>query len=143
MQRGDLDEAAAAVADLALRFPRWPQVHTLMGVLLLRRQQPSLAVAAFEQALEADPRLAMPHVRLAEAHQALGHPVDAAFEYREALRIDPHLARAHVALGILYDDQGEAGAADRQYRRAVESDLSALNPKPTFPSGRSRDGSTP
>lgn len=96
------------------------------------------AAEFFKQAIELDPRLAIAHAGLADAHIMLTEmgPVPsqeampkAKAAALKALEIDANLAEAHTALGMVLQgyDYDFAGAED-QFRRAIE--LSPNNPIP-------------
>jgi len=91
------------------------------------------AVAAFQRAVELDPRYAVAYAGLADAWQLL--PDYADVPAREALSraktaalraiaLDSTLAAAHASLGALLDDYDhDRAGAERSYRKAI-----ALNP---------------
>ncbi len=84
--------------------------------------QPATALAAFREALEADPR----HVRAAAAAArmalAVGDREGARALADAAVRAGPRVAVAHEALGLVLDAQGERKEARRALERAVELD---------------------
>jgi DNA-binding winged helix-turn-helix (wHTH) protein/TolB-like protein/cytochrome c-type biogenesis protein CcmH/NrfG len=91
------------------------------------------ALASFEQAVERDPKFALAHVGVAEAHSILGvfgvvAPNDAFPQARravdKALEIAPELGEAYASLGhIKVQFEHDWTGAERAYRRAIE-----LNP---------------
>ena len=101
-----------------------------------QRSEPSLqsAIVHFRRAIELDPRFALAHAALADAHTSLGYlgyvapagtfPV-ARPHALKALDLDPSLAQAHAALAYIkfYFDWDWEGAR-QEFSRALE-----LNPK--------------
>ena len=91
------------------------------------------AIAKFERAIELDPRFALAHAALADAHTSLGYlsyaapaatfPVARPYALK-ALELDPSLAQAHAALAYIkfYFDWDWEGAR-QEFARALE-----LNP---------------
>jgi len=77
------------------------------------------ARACLRNAVVADPTHALARLRLAHAHQGLGHLADAEREFRAALRLDPRSAAAQVGLGQLLEDIGNPLAAADAYRAAL------------------------
>ena len=100
-----------------------------------QRSEPSLqsAIAHFRRAIELDPRFALAHAALADAHTSLGYlgyvapagtfPVARPYALK-ALELDPSLAPAHAALAYIkfYFDWDWEGAR-QEFSRAIE-----LNP---------------
>jgi DNA-binding winged helix-turn-helix (wHTH) protein len=100
-----------------------------------KRSESSLrrSIGHFRRAIELDPRFALAHAGLANAHTTLGYlghapPVSTFPVARphalKALELDPSLAEAHASLGYIkfYFDWDWAGAHE-EFRRAL-----ALNP---------------
>ena len=100
-----------------------------------QRSEPSLqgAIVQFRHAIELDPRFALAHAALADAHTSLGYlgyvapsaTFAAARPYAlKALQLDPTLAQAHAALAYIkfYFDWDWRGA-QAEFTRAIE-----LNP---------------
>ena len=101
-----------------------------------QRSEPSLqsAIVHFRRAIALDPRFALAHAALADAHTSLGYlgyvapagtfPVARPYALK-ALELDPSLAQAHAALAYIkfYFDWDWEGAR-QEFSRALE-----LNPK--------------
>ena len=100
-----------------------------------QRSEPSVqgAIVQFRRAIELDPRFALAHAALADAHTSLGYlgyvapsatfPVARPYALK-ALELDPTLAQAHAALAYIkfYFDWDWQGAQE-EFTRAIE-----LNP---------------
>ena len=112
------------------------QAYLLGRYLWNQRSEPSLqsAIVHFRRAIELDPRFALAHAALADAHTSLGYlgyvapagtfPVARPYALK-ALELDPSLAQAHAALAYIkfYFDWDWEGAR-QEFSRALE-----LNPK--------------
>lgn len=90
-----------------------------------------LAIAAFQQALQSDPKFALAHAALADAYVSADYAqltenerAQAKAAAQKAIALDEELAEAHVSLGIFYFyADWQFAAAEREFKRAV-----ALNP---------------
>lgn len=115
-----------------------PEAYTLYlqgRVALNLRTEPSLrkAIDLFQAALARDPRYALAHTGLADAHAVLAllefvPPKEAFPKARaaaaKALEIDEGLAEAHASLGLVrFQYDWEWAGAEAEFRRAIE-----LNP---------------
>jgi len=69
---GKLDESQAVFEALLAERPELVDVHYNLGLLLLRKEQPEKAIAAFEKALELRPDHAPAAVALAGAYEDVG-----------------------------------------------------------------------
>ncbi len=88
--------------------------------------------AAFQRAVELDPKYALAHVGVADYYAwsciygffpptiALPHVLESA---EKALEIDPELAEAHAAIGLYYSNMQRWDECEVSYRRSIE-----LNP---------------
>lgn len=80
------------------------------------------AVAAFEQARQADDLDADVHEGLATAQFMLGNLEAAAQHFEAATRLDPRRSAAWINLGAVYNRDGKHGKAVEVLRRAVQLD---------------------
>ena len=64
------------------------------------------ALAAFEQAIALDPRLAYPHTGLGNVYRNLGRYEEALAAYEQAIALDPKYAYPHNGLGNVYGNLG-------------------------------------
>ncbi len=78
------------------------------------------ALAANEEALSIDPRLAQAHVNLISLYARLGQPGKAEDHYRAAIAIDPNLADAHYNYGVLLFSQAKRSDAKTAFLRTLE-----------------------
>jgi tetratricopeptide (TPR) repeat protein len=80
------------------------------------------AIAAYKEAVAADPRHAVTFYDLGYAQQKAGRPEAAIAAYRAALDRNPKHAYAHYNLGYLLQQRGSLGAAIANYREAAVLD---------------------
>jgi TolB-like protein len=129
--------ASAEVAGLTREPTGHPQAYQayLQGRYLWnQRSESSLqgAIVQFRRAIELDPRFALAHAALADAHTTLGYlgyvapagtfPVARPYALR-ALELDPSLAQAHASLAYIkfyFDWDWES--ARLEFSRAIELD---------------------
>ena len=90
--------------------------------LVERRDGYAAAEPEYRRALEAFPRSAAVHRRVAEAHERRGDAAAAMAAYRRALELDPDAAPVHNNLGLLLEEAGRPADAARHYTAATEAD---------------------
>jgi len=86
------------------------------------------AVAAYQRAIELDPKLAAPHNGLGNVYADLSCHQEAVAEYQRAIELDPQSAYPHNGLGNIYRALGRHEEALAEYQRAIE-----LDPKDATP----------
>jgi tetratricopeptide (TPR) repeat protein len=111
------------------------QSHYLRGVELLRKQEPSPAIAEFDQALKLEPGFAEAYDAKGLARLAEGNPEAALGELRRAIQLKPALAEAHLALGLALGQTGQLEAAAGEFRAAIQA-------RPAFAEAHKRLGVT-
>ena len=121
-------ERARRLADTALtRSPEAPQVHYLIGDLMVDLEQPEDAEAAYRRALAADAPSSIGRTKLAAALRLQGEMSEALVELAEAQRIDPTYARAHSDTAMILRYEGKLPEALRTYREAVRLDPDSID----------------
>jgi tetratricopeptide (TPR) repeat protein len=95
------------------------------GIELRARGQNAEAIAAFRQAVQLGPELALCHFNLGALLHECRKFDDAITSYREAIRVKPDYAEAYNNLGAALRDQGSAEEAAAAIRQAIKL-------KPTF-----------
>ena len=103
------------------------RVYDAIGVWFAQKGSLTCAVAAFEQALRVEPRLAEAHFDLGLVRQTQNKSSAAIAEFRLALEDDPALLQAHCALGSSLSDPAEAEAEFRKALAANPQLLCALD----------------
>jgi tetratricopeptide (TPR) repeat protein len=131
LQAGDIDRAVAALDRLKQAKGEPLQFALLDGTVKLARIDLDGARAAFEQAVEIDPKSMMARVELARAIGLQGHTDDAIGRLQAILTTDPTYAAALVALVNL---DVAAGRTD-QAVAAVEAARKAAPPNASFIAG--------
>jgi tetratricopeptide (TPR) repeat protein len=97
------------------------RVYDAIGVWFAQKDDLKCSVAAFDHALQLDPRSAEAHFDLGLVRQRQGEAEAAIREFRLALQYDPGLLQARCALGSVLPD---AAAAEAEFRQAL-----AVNPQ--------------
>ena len=113
---GRLAEQARALA------PDSPDVHSLMGDMLLDAEQPDAAEAEYRKALASLPNSSAAHHKLAEVLRLQGKFDDSIAELRETLRLNPKSAGAHADLGLILRAQDKLEDSAAEYREAIRID---------------------
>jgi predicted TPR repeat methyltransferase len=96
--------------------------HVNRGLLLMGANRNEEAVAAFQQALAIDPRMAHAHNALGVAFKNLGNIAAAQDSYRAALGRDSGYAPAHHNLGEMLFRQGRLTEAKSSFETALAID---------------------
>lgn len=125
---GLFDNAAAAFLELSQRAYRrqtatpdqvLPRERAdllyLYGVMAERAGRPEVAVAAFQEALEADLGLSQAHARLADIHESRDELDRAIIERTRAVEMDPGSAKLHLDLGRTLLRAGRPAAAESAF----------------------------
>jgi superkiller protein 3 len=84
------------------------------------------AADAYEEALNINPKLSDPHVRLIYLYMQLGQVTKAEEHFRAAVSLDPKSAEAYFNYGVLVLGQGRAREAEDAFRNALK-----INPNHT------------
>jgi tetratricopeptide (TPR) repeat protein len=108
----------ALAADSQLTRDQRVAVANKRGVALVELKRIDEARAAFEQALQIDPKFAPSLVNLGNLHLEAGEIDDAIRHYESALRSDEDYALAHHNLGVAYKRMGRTGDSVRELRKA-------------------------
>jgi Flp pilus assembly protein TadD len=93
--------------------------HYLRARLLRAFKQPEAALAAYRDALSADPGFARAAHALAYLLAALGHDSEAEAAFRRVVELAPRDSTAWFNLGFLYDKSHKTAEAIDAFREAV------------------------
>ena len=113
---GRLAEHARALA------PDSPDVHALLGDMLLDAERVEEAEASYRKALAAHPDSSTAHHKLAEVLRLQGNFDAAIVELRETLRLNPTSAAAHTDLALIFRAQDKIEDSAAEYREAIRID---------------------
>jgi tetratricopeptide (TPR) repeat protein len=113
---GRLAEQARALA------PDSPDVHSLMGDMLLDAEQPEAAEVEYRKALAGHQDSSVAHHKLAEVLRLQGKFDESVAELRETLRLNPKSAGAHTDLGLIFRAQDKLEDSAAEYREAIRID---------------------
>jgi tetratricopeptide (TPR) repeat protein len=122
LRTGRAADAATELADAEKKLGAKFLLSYFRGLALARAAKPEEALAAFQQAVELDPKNAEAHANMGKTQLTLGHVNEAIPELREALRLDPGNTQAKRLLSQAYRRAGDAENA------AKYADLSAESP---------------
>lgn len=114
--------AADYEAALAEDVPALLKLGAWINYGSLKKAQGDLlaAVDLFEQAIAADPALAIAHYNLGTAQRARGYLDDAIAAYRQAIALQPNYAEAHQNLGVALFKLGQLPEALNAFNRAIQ-----------------------
>jgi putative PEP-CTERM system TPR-repeat lipoprotein len=108
-----LKAAVAAGQEASAFFPDDVQVLDAYGRALMAAGDHEQALTAFRRVTSIDPNLAVAHLRLAEAHKALGNTSAQVASLRRAVEVDPRQALARSSLvNLLVDAKRTREALD-------------------------------
>jgi tetratricopeptide (TPR) repeat protein len=115
-------ERATQLADAAVALaPDSPDVHEVMGDLLIDASDPEAAEDEFRKALIGENSASL-RTKLAEALRLQGHFAEAIAELRQAIQLDPRSARAHSGLGLALRAQRNLPESTAAYQEAIRLD---------------------
>jgi len=117
---GKGDAAAARVKKQIDAAPTSAPLYDLLGLVNSARNDVPGAEAAFLKAAQLDPRLAEPHLRLADLYMNAGKYDDALPQALETLRLDPNNTRAMMVVGTVYQQKGDAAKAREAYQNLLK-----------------------
>jgi tetratricopeptide (TPR) repeat protein len=124
-QQKQPEKALAAVRQTLARSPKNPQLHQLLGELLLVQKQPQAAIAPLEEALNLNPRQGTALQLLALAYQQLPE-TDRALQQLEAKATDPKATPIFsLVLATVYERQQKFDKAIDLYSSLLARNLFA------------------
>ncbi len=123
--RKDLDERATL--QLTRVGEGSPEFHLFMGKAHLNLEQYDLALADFQAAAEADPKLTFVHFNLGLAYLKKQDYEHARDEFLKDAAIEPDLALNYDELGDVYSLLQNDNEAEKNYREALRRDPGLVN----------------
>ena len=117
------EKALAAVRQTLARSPKNPQLHQMLGELLLVQKQPQAAIAPLEEALNLNPRQVSALQLLALAYQQMPD-ADHALQQLEAKAGDPKSSPIFsLVLATVYERQQKVDQAINLYNSLLARNL--------------------
>jgi tetratricopeptide (TPR) repeat protein len=123
--RKDLDEKATL--QLVKTGDGSPEFHLFMGKAHLNLEQYDMALADFQAAAKANPKLTFVHFNLGLAYLKKQEYEYARDEFLKDAAVEPDLAFNYDQLGDVYSLMQEEGNAEKSYREAIRRDPRMLN----------------
>jgi tetratricopeptide (TPR) repeat protein len=121
----ELDEKATA--QLIRIGEGSPEFHLFMGKAHLNLEQYDLALADFQAAAQANPKLTFVHFNLGLAYLKKQDYEHARDEFLEDAAVEPDLALNYDALGDVYSLMQQDSDAEKSYREALRRDPRLVN----------------
>jgi membrane associated rhomboid family serine protease/Flp pilus assembly protein TadD len=122
LDAGKLPEAEMALADILKRGALDPSVHTLAGLINVRRGRVSEGISEIREALRIAPGYAPARRALGGIFVLQGNLAAAASQYREAIRLEPTSAVTHLSLAGILSLQQKYDEAAEEFRTALRLD---------------------
>jgi tetratricopeptide (TPR) repeat protein len=121
----ELDERATA--QLVTTGDGSPEYHLFMGKAHLNLEQYDMALADFQAAAEANPKLTFVHFNLGLAYLKKQDYERARDEFLKDAALEPDLAFNYDELGDVYSLMQQDGNAEKSYREALRRDARLVN----------------
>jgi tetratricopeptide (TPR) repeat protein len=121
----DLDERATA--QLIKTGEGSPEFHLFMGKAHLNRDEYDMALADFQAAAEANPKLTFVHFNLGLTYLKKQDYEHARDEFLKDASLEPDLALNYDELGDVYSLMQQDGEAEKSYRDALRRDSRLVN----------------
>jgi tetratricopeptide (TPR) repeat protein len=119
IQKGDLDGALRALADMLSEKPDDANALYLTGVCRLQKGELDAAASALEKVVELTPDFASARVQLAACYERRGEKERALATYDAALKLDPENLMALFNAGVLRYNAGDADGAFPYFEKAA------------------------
>ncbi len=123
-RKGEHKEAAAYLTKSLQAQPNQYEALVALGETLFDLGQIDESIEAFQNAIDINPAMDVPHGKLGGALLSLDRIPEAIKELQIAIQIEPNNALYHNNLGVCLAKQGNEEDAIKEYRRAIE-----LNPQ--------------
>ena len=107
--------------DVVAKRPDNPRAHEHIGTILIAQHRFDEGMAAYREAIHAEPTFVSAYANLANALHQTGQLPAAVEQYREAVRLDPQQIVAWMNMGDALEQQGLIEEALAAYRSAARS----------------------
>ena len=125
-EAGDLSGAVRITDQIIVSMPHKDEsvvwAYSLKGFIASDQHKLDEAISEYRQAIQLDPKSALPHNVLGNMLSDQGKAEEAISEYRQAIQLDPKDAVPHYNLGNVLLNQGKTEEAISEYRQAIQLD---------------------
>jgi len=97
-----------------------PELHNILGLVLLETGDPKGSVEEFREALRIRPAIAEWRLNLARALASQNRAQEALYQFQESVRLKPDFADAHAGYGHLLASRGDLSGAVRELTAATQ-----------------------
>jgi tetratricopeptide (TPR) repeat protein len=120
LRQGKISEAEVQ-ARRAVEKNKWvPQPHLALGAVLMRKKDYPAAIAAFQEAVNADPRDATARLSLGDAYRHAGRVDDALSQYSQAEALAPNDPAPYVGRAQTWEQMGRPAEAIAAYEKSLQ-----------------------
>ncbi len=105
-------------------FPQLADIYNAFGHTYAQIGQSPLALNAYQQAIDDNPKLVLPYANMAKIYNDSGHWQNAQTACKKALELDPNLETAWNNLAVAYNGKGEPEEALKAAQKCL-----TINPK--------------
>jgi tetratricopeptide (TPR) repeat protein len=127
LRTGHAEDAATELAAAEKKLGPKFLLSYFRGLALARAARPAESLAAFQQAVQLEPKNAEAHLNLGKTQLTLGHANDAIPELQEAIRLDPGNTQAKRLLSQAYRRTGDAKNAAKYAESSTEPAVAPAN----------------
>ncbi|MBI2526659.1 MAG: tetratricopeptide repeat protein [Candidatus Rokubacteria bacterium] len=113
------DAALDLVKNQIAAVPRSGWHQDLRGTVHLARGETALAETAYLKAIELEPRLLGPYVRVGSLYASSGKYEEALAKFGQALKVNPGEVRALMLTGVIHEHRGDFARAREAYEKAI------------------------
>src|ERR1700722_11251362 len=122
LQKGQLEQAAAACRSVLAALPDHPAATHLLGLALARLGDPAGAETLLRRSVSLQPTNHEFRVNFGNVLRRMGRLGEAEAEYRGALALFPGARKARHQLSLTLDDLGRRAEAEAEARRSIAAD---------------------
>jgi len=120
-RKAEVLENGLAEAFRGLKYHPWDsRLHFQIGVILMKMNKPSEAIAPLEETVRLDPLNAAAFFNLGKACESSGLYKKAAFYYNKAVKVNDRLPGIYIYTGRIYSRLGYYRSALESFNRAIE-----------------------